>query len=68
MGMTEETKNVFKILLIAFAFGSILALVAHFTEGEVKVDPNYVLNNKSQFMVITSRRLKETNENLSRTN
>lgn len=47
MGMTEETKNVFKILLIAFTFGSILALVAHFTEGEVKVDPNYVLNNKS---------------------
>jgi len=47
MGMTEETKNVFKILLIAFAFGSALALVAHFTEGEVKVDPDYVLNNKS---------------------
>jgi|32_taG_2_1085360.scaffolds.fasta_scaffold13605_5 hypothetical protein len=46
MGMTKETKDIFKLIFISFALGSILALVLHFTEGEVKVDPDYVNNYK----------------------
>ena len=48
MGMTKETKDIFKLIFISFALGSILALVLHFTEGEVKVDPDVNNYKKTQ--------------------